>query len=411
MNQLNILWISNVLFPEACEKLDLPIPVLGGWMASGAEALLQSGKVRLSVAALYAGDSLRSIEGTSIRYYLIPLGNGDLQTYFKHIYEELQPQITHIHGTEYSHSFACVKACAGATIVASIQGLVSVYANYYMGGISLREAKPSFRDFVRWDWLAMQQKRMELRGHLERILISQLTHIIGRTSWDRSHVWAINPKAQYHFCNETLRASFYERQWSFSSCEYYSIFLSQAHYPIKGIQQLIKALPLVKRHFPSIKVYVAGNDFIHVSPLRKNGFAIAMEKLMKQCSVAEDIIFLGTLNEVQMAEQYEKAHVFVCPSAIENSPNSIGEAQLVGVPCIASYVGGNMDMVKEAETGYLYRFEETALLAYRICQLFEHPDLCMFLSENGRVAARERHNSQRNAQQLLAIYQSILQHD
>jgi len=381
-------------------------------MESGAKALLQMGTTfRLAVASLYAGDALRCIEGESFRYYLIPAANEKLEAHFKQVRDSFLPDLVHIHGTEYPHSLAYVNACGTNNVVVSIQGLVSVYAEFYMGGLSSKECTASLRDILRWDSLALQQKRMEQRGELEKELLCRVNHVIGRTSWDRSHVWAINPNAHYYFGNETLRASFYEKKWSYSACEPYSIFLSQAHYPIKGIQQLIKALPLVKHHYSEVKVYVAGNDFIHVSALRKNGFTLFIEKLIKRYGVAENIVFLGSLSEEEMAEQYKKSHVFVCPSAIENSPNSVGEAQLVGVPCIASYVGGSMDMIQEGETGFLYRFEETALLAYRVCELFGDPGLCTSLSEKERIVSRERHNARHNAENLFTIYQSIFQND
>lgn len=406
---MNILWLSNVLFPEACKELNLPIPVVGGWMESGAQALLCSGHpVSLAVAALYSGDELKCLQGESIRYYLIPAAKDKLVIYFKEIADSFQPDLVHIHGTEYSHSLAYVKANGAKNVVVSIQGLVSVYATYYLGGLSGDESRPSFRDILRRDSLHIQQRRMAERGESEKELLRLAGHVIGRTSWDRSHVWAMNPDARYYHGNETLRASFYEKQWTYSACEPYSIFLSQAHYPIKGIQQLIKALPLVKGHYPGVKVYVAGSDFLHVPAFRKNGFAFYVEKLMKQYDVVDNIVFLGSLSEQEMAQQYEKAHVFVCPSAIENSPNSVGEAQLVGVPCVASYVGGSMDMVRDGETGFLYRFEETALLAYRICQLFGDLNLCESLSAKERIAGRKRHDSKRNALDLLKIYQSIL---
>ena len=109
-----------------------------------------------------------------------------------------------------------------------------------------------------------------------------------------------------------------------------------------------------------------------------------------------------------MIDQYQQAHVFVCPSAIENSPNSIGEAQLLGTPVVSSYVGGTMDMVKDNETGFLYRFEETSLLAQRVCELFANRDLCNRLSEQARIAAKQRHCKEVNAATLLGIYNKIV---
>ena len=412
---MKILWLSNVLFPEVCKELKVSAPVVGGWMASAADALMKYSDqdIVLAVVSLSGKTSFKHIRGEKMEYFLIP-GNStsqDFEEYFKKIARDFNPEIVHIHGTEYSHSSAYVNACGNTNVVVSIQGLVSVYADYYFGGISILAIKPSVRDIVRSDSLARQKKNMEKRGVSEIDLLKKVNHIIGRTTWDRSHIWALNPAANYHFCNETLRAGFYNKEWTHSNCEPYSIFLSQAHYPIKGIQQLIKALPVIKKHYPSVKVYVAGSDFIDVSRIKKNGFALYMQKLMQQFGVTNDIVFLGNLAEEQMAEQFQKAHVFVCPSAIENSPNSIGEAQLVGVPVVASYVGGSMDMVEDGKTGFLYRFEDTNILAYRICQLFGNGDLCEIFSRNGKSQANTRHNAKINALTLLNIYKEIKQHD
>ena len=101
--------------------------------------------------------------------------------------------------------------------------------------------------------------------------------------------------------------------------------------------------------------------------------------------------------------------MFVCPSSIENSPNSLGEAQLVGCPVVASYVGGVPDMVEDNVTGLLYRFEETEMLAAAICRVFADDELAKRLSENGSVAAHKRHDGIVNATRMIEIYNTISQ--
>ena len=54
----------------------------------------------------------------------------------------------------------------------------------------------------------------------------------------------------------------------------------------------------------------------------------------------DKIEFLGRLSAEGMKQAYLDANVFVMPSTIENSPNSLGEAMLLGVPCVAADVGG-----------------------------------------------------------------------
>ena len=50
---------------------------------------------------------------------------------------------------------------------------------------------------------------MQHGGVIEEQYLHSINHVIGRTRWDHDHVWAINENVKYHFCNETLRKSFY----------------------------------------------------------------------------------------------------------------------------------------------------------------------------------------------------------
>jgi glycosyltransferase involved in cell wall biosynthesis len=414
---MKVLWISNGMFPEACRELHIDEPALGGWMYSGAMALLETNPaIELAVAALYSGKEFKCIDKYKIKYYLIPSKGGNkkynalLEPYLKRIKSEFNPEIVHIHGSEYPHSLAWVRACGNENVVVSIQGLVSVYARYFLGGIPLKDIKKSItiRDIIRNDSLLSQQKSMCQRGDYEIELLKNVRHIIGRTTWDRSNSWAINPLANYHFCNETLRTKFYNSIWQYNNCEKHTIFLSQAHYPIKGIQQIVKAMPFVLKHYPNTIVYVSGLNFINSSFIRRNGFASYLIKLMKKHGVVENFRFLGILNEEEMVNQFLKANVFVCPSSIENSPNSVGEAQLLGTPCIASYVGGSMDMIQDGESGFLYRFEEVKLLAMRICQIFEDGSHSEQISKKERLISADRHNKVKNGNRLNEIYKTIL---
>jgi glycosyltransferase involved in cell wall biosynthesis len=108
-----------------------------------------------------------------------------------------------------------------------------------------------------------------------------------------------------------------------------------------------------------------------------------------------------------MVEQYLGARLFVSPSMIENSSNSVCEAQLVGTPVVASLVGGTMDLVTHRHTGLLYRFEETAQLADYICELLGDDDLCCRLSDAERQTALARHDRTAIAHALMQIYEDI----
>lgn len=413
---MKILWITNILFPDVCKIKNLPIPVIGGWMYSLANALLIESDIELAVATVFNGDRLEKHVLNHVTYYLLPL-KGDirvyqksLEPYWQYVDSDFHPDVVHLHGTEFPHGLAFLRtAQRHDNVVASIQGLVSVYDRYYLGGMKFKDIffNITFRDVLRHNNLWQAQKDFTRRGKYERELLSNIGHVIGRTIWDKVHVLAINENINYHFCDETLRKVFYNYTWNYDKCEKYSIFLSQASYPIKGLHQVLKALPHILQYYPNAKIYVGGSDITKVDTLinrlRLSGYGNYLRKLIKKLHIEKHVIFLGLLNEQQICEQYLKSNVFICPSSVENSPNSLGEAQLLGVPCIASYVGGVPGMMEGYDRGMMYRFEEIEMLAQLVVKVFGK-NYSTVLQFN---PAKIRHASNKNVLKLLEIYNEI----
>lgn len=401
------------MLPPICKAINEQIPVTGGWMYSSLYGLQKVEDVEFAVATVYPGKEFVAKQIEHVWYYLLPLAKKSnlkyqsvLESYWRKVQQEFLPDVVHIHGTEFAHGLAYISACSARNVVVSIQGLVSVIGRYYYAGISKWDILKhiTFRDILRQDTIFHQKYSFIKRGKTEIELLRRVNHVIGRTSWDKAHVWAINPKAQYHFCNETLRDEFYKHQWEYGECEKHSIFLSQAGYPIKGLHQVLKAMPLILKHYPDTKVYVAGDDITKRPWYRLTGYGAYIKYLIKQYKLENHVFFTGVLNEQEICKQYLKSNVFICPSAIENSPNSLGEAQLLGVPCIASYVGGVPDMMKGCEE-FMYRFEEVEMLAKKICSLFSEVGNDTKVDIDGIL---NRHDLNSNIKSILDVYQIIV---
>lgn len=414
---MKVLWITNILFPEAESQLigTVGLKSSGGWMLGAAEALVKRGEITLYVASVSPlVDRLVRLQGEHITYYVIPLGKGNLrenaeyQGYWKIINSEIKPDVVHIHGTEYSHGHAYMKVCGIDNVLISIQGLKSSCSDYYHYGMSTWDIirNITFRDLLRGT-IFKRQRNFRRSARYEIDMLKMTKHVIGRTKWDKVHMWSINPEANYYFCNETLRPEFYNgAEWSYDNCRRHSIFLSQASYPLKGLHQVIKAMPLVLRHYPDAVIRVAGNDIISTRSffqrLKLTGYGKYIRNLINKFDLSDHLEFVGSLNADQMVNEYLKSNVFICPSSLENSPNSLGEAQVLGVPCISSYVGGAVDMMKGNEDN-LYRFEETEMLAYAICKVFADEDRQVSLKEAGL----RRHDPELNSEQLSSIYHAV----
>lgn len=414
---MKILWITNTLFPEVSEKLmgKGELRGSGGWMLASAEKLVQQDGVKLCVASVSSlVKQLEVIEGIYITYFVLPYGRGNLkynkeyESYWKLIAEQIQPDVVHIHGTEFSHGLAYVKACGNERVVVSVQGLKSGIAPYYCAGLSWREiyGNLTFRDLLKGN-IYSEQRAFSRSGELEKEMLRCVNHIIGRTSWDLAHIWSINSRANYYVCNETLRSEFYDgSKWSYEKCMPHTIFLSQGSYPLKGLHQVLKAMPLILEHYPDTIIRIAGADITRNQSVRGvlhfTGYGKIVSNLIKKLSLKGHVEFLGPLNAEQMKQAYQSSNVFVCPSSIENSPNSLGEAQLLGVPCVASFVGGVVDMMAENEEN-LYRFEEINMLAEKICKIFANKGEQLDMSN----VALQRHDAKSNIRQLLEIYKQI----
>ena len=198
---MRVLWITNIVFPSIAEQLGMPKVVVGGWMYSAAKSLIEEDPtLQLAVATVYPGDTFVDQELDGIRYFILPLKgasnlkyNKSLEKYWRDINDAFAPDCVHLHGTEYAHGLAFLRACPNVRTVASIQGIVSSYARYYLAGLTTCDIIKSLtlRDVLRGTiWAG--KRSFEKRGRLEIEIVNRLQHIIGRTSWDKAHVLAIN---------------------------------------------------------------------------------------------------------------------------------------------------------------------------------------------------------------------------
>ena len=416
---MNILWITNIPFPATNRLLGMPAEIGGGWMHSLAMQLISGTGIKLAIATTYNGNDIQEYTDENFLYYIIPRGSSyikydrSLEFYWAKIVDKFEPDLIHIHGTEYAHGLACMKACKTQRYIISIQGMVSVYSKYHFAGIKPFELLKytTLNDLKRMDTISHSKKKMELRGKYEIEYLKRTKYIIGRTSWDYAHTKAINPTSEYHFCNEVLRNSFYDSsKWDFEKKRIHSIFMSQANSQRQGLHQVLKAISIVKEFYPDVNLRVAGLDisggrkWVH----RIGTYGHYIRSMLNSLKLTDRVEFLGGLNEERMAEEFRNAHIFVCASVIENSPNSLGEAQIIGTPCIASFVGGVPDMVNDRETGMLYRFEEYKMLAFKIMEVFHDANLAKSLSEKGKIVASVRHNRTNIGSRMREIYTSII---
>lgn len=411
---MKVLWIVNIVFPEICPSLKLPKTVIGGWLSSYRRILKKYyPNVQLFIISPFLGRTESKIAFEGDVFYVFPQCYDEKQRegYFLSLYNEIEPDVVHIHGTELQHSLSFVKACGTKRTLVSIQGLVSICTKYYFAGIKTSEwiSNITLRDILKCDTIYNRFNSFKERGTSEVALLKLVKNVAGRTTWDKANLLYLNPNVRYFKLDEVLRSPFYENKWELARCQRHSIFLSQVNMPLKGLHIMLMALPVILNRYPDTEVFLCGDDYSLKPFYRRDGYWNYIASLIKKYKLRKHLHFLGCLDENTMVKHYLSANVFVCPSSIENSSNSVCEAQILGVPVVASYVGGMMDLIDNGVTGLLYRFEEYSMLADKVCSIFENDDFACSLSANSRISALERHDSKRIADRLFGIYTNLME--
>lgn len=410
---MKVLWLVNIPLPEVSAILNRPVIPFGGWLVNTSQKISECSDIELLVA--FPEESLKRYErykGKSI--YYIAFSKRNASKSFEQILENEKPDLVHIFGTEFPHTLDMIKACESLSVkyVISIQGLVSCIARYYLNGLPDRVTKAfTIRDLIKYDNITLQQKKFQKNGLNEIESIKIAKNVIGRTQWDKANVYKINPNITYFHCNETLREAFYKGEWKYEDCEKFSIFLSQGSYPIKGLHYMLEAMVILKRKYP-VKLYVSGMDITRsantIEKFKISSYGKYIRKLIEKYNLNEDVQFLGILDEDEMYKRYLKTNVFVCPSTIENSPNSLGEAMLLGVPSVASNVGGIPDLLEHKTEGFLYQSDAPEMLAHYVENIFNEEINIRMLSLKSREKALKIYDPEKNLQDLLNIYKSII---
>ena len=100
------------------------------------------------------------------------------------------------------------------------------------------------------------------------------------------------------------------------------------------------------------------------------------------------------------------ADLFVHPSYIDNSPNSVCEAQYLGIPVVACYVGGIPSLIEHGKSGWLVPSNAPYEIAYLVKNYHTLP--IESISAHEIEVAKQRHDPHKIFQEVLSCYQFIL---
>ncbi len=418
---MRTLWFTLTHPLPVTRKLGKPDAVSEGWVDSLRLALQGHSGLELGIASPSEIDykpfnengvefynilrspqkgSLKAIYRRWLHNYKFPNGINNCLD----VIEQFKPDIIHVHGSETL--FGLITRKTSIPVVLSIQGIMTILEMFYFGGYTCKDKfKDIFsKNFLRGSGAVHTYLTMKKSAMRERQIMKSCKYFIGRTEFDKSFVSLINPNSRYFHCDEVLRPAFYSAEWTPKSMDSPIIYcISSIPVPYKGLDCLLKACSALKQAgFPNLQMRISGQ-------IQGSDIWGVIKRKVQELNLTKEITWLGKSSAETIVSELKNANVFVLPSYIENSPNSLGEAMLAGVPSIASYVGGVPSMIVHGKDGLLFPSGDYYSLAGMIATILKDPALARTLSNTAKISARKRHDPKTIAQTMMSIYSNIIE--
>lgn len=162
--------------------------------------------------------------------------------------------------------------------------------------------------------------------------------------------------------------------------------------PIKGHETMLRAGEVLLRRKKNVRLLLVGAG----PDLDRHRSYVESSLLLK-----DRVVFAGASFEV--AELYQAMDVFILPSISEGLSNTLLEAMATGLPCIATDVGGNPELVSHGHEGFLFSPSDVSQLAAYVEQISENGALRAQFS----AAARQRAISQFSLDRMMDAYTNL----
>ena len=391
----------------------------GGWMTSLQSELAKLDDVDLGICFCKNGEP-QKVEQDGVVYYPVPnhikskkdkildLINYDAVKrdeilwphyieHFTKVINDFKPDVIEVFGSELYTGLATI-ATKGLPVVLHLQGLLSLSLYIYLPpGVSrweyiwkdssIKQAYANFQTLVYW-------KRSCYR---EKEILKAAPHVIGRTDWDKQAMQMLNPNAVYHYGGEILRPEFYlpaERMVP----NRIVITTTISNPPYKGFDLLLKVAHILKY---DIGMDFEWNVFGNVSPrFWENHTGIRCKDV--------NVNLRGVASARELREALLGSTLYFHSSYVENSPNSVGEAQILGIPVVATNVGGTSSMVEHGKTGMLFPATDPYMGAYYIHYLVSNIEKNIEIGKSARDIALIRHDKKTIVEKLMKTYKQII---
>lgn len=384
-----------------------------GWITSLLEQFANLDGIEIGIAFFYSDDAGPIIKD-KITYYPITQGKvsvlGKMKTFFgdysawereeishldrlQVIVEKFKPDVIHVWGTETDMGLIANRV--EVPVIVHLQGLLNPIFNallppgvnqsdyIFKDGFSPIKILNNLNALNYWKYKISREVR----------ILRSCKNYFGRTHWDKAISRLYSPNGEYYYCSEILRDIFYHGEWARDTSK--TRILSTISSPLyKGADLVLKTAHLLKEY---AKIDFEWN-LVGVSNVK------LQEKITHIKASEVNVYCRGVKTPEELYQLAWKSSVYFHPSYIDNSPNSVCEAQIIGLPVIAVNVGGVSTLIEDKKTGILTPPNEPHMAAMNILNLLDDNKLLVSLSVNSKEEACKRHNPRGIINSLLSLY-------
>lgn len=340
------------------------------------------------------------------------------------IIESFSPDIVECFGCEFP--FGLISEDISIPVVIHMMGFLNIYYPAIMTAIGCHTSgapgyygeeitdlpvcrKPPLQTFRDWEEEPdPAARRMDIIRQywdrdcsLERRNLLANRCFMGRTDWDRNIVKYYSPESAYFSVPEPISSLIYRAagSWRFRRRDTLRLFTFSSGDDRKGNEIILQTGRLLKE--------LLGLDIIW----KVAGNPAYMGKYEKWTGIRREdagVDVIGWVTPAQIVEELTEADFFIHPSIVDNSPNAVCEAQLIGCPVIASYCGGTPQLVEDRVTGFLYPYAEPHTLAFLIGNLRNDEETLSAISERAVQMSLLRHDPEKIALLTCNVYEEII---
>lgn len=401
---MRVLWLSGNPGNYNSDKGN-SVRIDGSWISSLQNYILKQEDIELGLCFI-GNDCLKKEIYNKTTYYILPKPNFfDRFSFSKKdshyvksmawVISDFKPDIIHVFGSETV--LGLVYRVTNIPILLHIQGILKPYDDAWYPPLynSKKVIQLQKGNFIKKIRGAAYHQYSLLR---EAEILKHIHNYYGRTEWDYNVTNILSPNNRYFYCSEMLRPSFYsEDTWKYKNREKIQIVSVISNAIYKGQDCMLKTAELLKEMNINFEWNVCGISEMSIA-----------EKIVNIQHNNVNVKLLGKVSMENLKSLLLDCSCYVHLSYIENSPNSICEAQILGMPIVAANVGGVSSLIEDKISGILVPSNDRFITATNILKVSKEKSFAEKIAENSREVAKKRHCPNAIIDSVISAYKTLL---